>query len=44
MHRYKVDLQGDRVLELARNMQPLLVRVRAAVTVFNEWLESQVEE
>lgn len=44
VHRYKVDLQGDRVLELAQNMQPLLVRVRAAVTVFNEWLESQVQE
>ena len=44
VHRYKVDLQGDRVLELAQNMQPLLVRVRAQVMVFNEWLESQVTE
>ena len=44
VHRYKVDLQGDRVLELSQNMQPLLVRVRAQVMVFKEWLESQVEE
>jgi uncharacterized protein YutE (UPF0331/DUF86 family) len=44
VHRYKVDLQGDRVLELAQNMQPLLVRVRAQVMVFIEWLENQVED
>ena len=40
-HKYKVELQPDRVLELAQNVQPVYQKNQAAITKFNQWLEEQ---
>jgi predicted nucleotidyltransferase len=40
-HIYKVELQSDRVLELARNVQPVSAKIKREIEVFNHWLEEQ---
>jgi hypothetical protein len=45
-HIYGYELEGARVLELAQGAEALVVQVKAAVGIFNQWLEqhSQVVE
>jgi predicted nucleotidyltransferase len=40
-HTYQIELKPDPVLKLARNVQPTLVKIRQAIGVFNQWLETQ---
>ena len=37
-HRYKLDLKGDRVLELARQVQPTYLKIQGAIEDFEQWL------
>jgi predicted nucleotidyltransferase len=43
-HIYGYELEAERVLVLARGVGPLLARVREAVVVFREWLETQASQ
>jgi predicted nucleotidyltransferase len=40
-HIYGYELEAERVLALARGVKPVLARVRKALEVFGQWLESQ---
>lgn len=37
-HRYKLDLKRDRVLELARQVQPTYLKIQGAIGDFEQWL------
>jgi predicted nucleotidyltransferase len=41
-HRYQLELQRDRIFELAHQVQPVFAQVQVAVTRFNQWLEQQI--
>jgi hypothetical protein len=40
-HLYRYELEGERVLSLARGVPPILARVRDSVQAFGDWLERQ---
>ena len=42
-HRYNDELKPERVLLLAREIQPVLTKVRRAVVVFCQWLENRAQ-
>jgi hypothetical protein len=42
-HIYNIELKPERVLALARNVQPVLAKVKQAIALFNEWLDNQVK-
>jgi len=43
-HLYGYEWEAERVLTLARGVQPVLPRVRQAVEVFGQWLERQASD
>ena len=43
-HIYGYELEAERVLALARDVKPILARVREAVEAFGEWLERQASD
>jgi predicted nucleotidyltransferase len=40
-HRYQLELQRDRIFELAHQVQPVFAQVQVAVARFTQWLEQQ---
>ena len=42
-HIYNIELKPERVLALARNVQPVLAKVKQAIALFNEWLDNQAK-
>jgi len=40
-HRYRIELQKDRVFALAADSIPVFERIQAAVEQFNQWLQQQ---
>jgi predicted nucleotidyltransferase len=40
-HRYQLELQRDRIFELAHQVQPVFTQIQVAVARFNQWLEQQ---
>jgi len=41
-HIYNIELKFERVLVLAQNVQLVLAKVKQAIALFNEWLDTQV--
>lgn len=42
-HRYRIELQKDRVFALAEDILPVFERIQAAVEHFNQWLDQQAK-
>lgn len=42
-HIYKIELKPNRVMALAENVEPVLGKIKLAVTVFERWLQKQAE-
>ncbi|MEB3337478.1 MAG: nucleotidyltransferase domain-containing protein [Leptolyngbyaceae bacterium] len=40
-HNYRIDLDPDRVLELAQKVEPVFEKVKRAIATFSQWLEAQ---
>lgn len=40
-HNYSLQLRKERVIELAQQTEAILAKIQAAITVFNQWLESK---
>jgi predicted nucleotidyltransferase len=43
-HNYNLQLRKERVLELAQQTEIIIAKIQEAITVFNQWLESQAKE
>jgi len=39
-HLYNIEFKPERVLALARKVQPILARVKQEIALFNEWLDN----
>ena len=42
-HRYRIELQKDRVFALAEEILPVFERIQTAVEHFNQWLDQQAK-
>jgi hypothetical protein len=42
-HKYNVELQAERVRELAENVQSVWAKIQEAIDRFNQWLEQRYE-
>lgn len=42
-HNYNIQLRQERVLELAQQTAIIMVKIKQAIDLFNQWLESQVK-
>lgn len=40
-HTYNIELKPERVLELARNVQIVMAKIKQAIAFFNQWLNGQ---
>jgi predicted nucleotidyltransferase len=40
-HIYNIELKLDKVLALAQNVQPVLTKIKQAISLFNDWLDQQ---
>jgi predicted nucleotidyltransferase len=40
-HIYKIELKAERVIALAENVESAFLKIKQAISTFNEWLESQ---
>jgi len=43
-HSYNIQLRKERVLELAKQLELIMEKIKIAIALFNQWLESQVED
>lgn len=42
-HVYKVELKSERVLALAHNIESVLIKIKRAISFFNDWLDQQAK-
>jgi hypothetical protein len=43
-HIYKIELQPERVIILAENVEPVFNKIKSSVDIFCNWLEQQAEQ